>query len=114
MPSAPASCSWLIASILRRIRTRAPTCWSVGLGAFFRGNGKRTAMADRSLKLSSKNRPDAGTFDIPIQRPSFEQKVLPFRVFDIGGASTGSPRECRFLDNDLHFLDSHLLICALG
>src|SRR5262249_3838628 len=27
-----------------------PTCWSVGLGAFFRGNGKRTAMADPLAK----------------------------------------------------------------
>src|SRR5215813_4199227 len=73
MPSASASCSWLIAGILRRIRTRLPTCWSVGSGTFFRGNGKRTAMADRWLKLLSKNRPDAGTFDIPIQRAIFGQ-----------------------------------------
>src|SRR5215467_8475336 len=72
-PSAAASFSWLIASIRRRIRNRLPTCWSTGLGAFFRGNGKRTAMADRSLKLLSKNRPDAGTFDIPIQRIIFGQ-----------------------------------------
>jgi len=61
-----------------------------------------------------KNRPDAGTLDIQIQRAIFGQKVCPFRVFDIASASTGSLRECRFLDNDLHFLDSHLLICALG
>jgi hypothetical protein len=74
MPSASASCSWLIASILRRIRTRLPTCWSVGSGTFFRGNGKPTVTADR-LKLLSKNRPDAGTFDIPIQRAIFGQKV---------------------------------------
>src|SRR5205809_4655856 len=30
MPSASASCLWLIAAILRRMRTRAPTCLSVG------------------------------------------------------------------------------------
>jgi hypothetical protein len=41
----------LIASIRRRIRIRLPTCWSMGFGAFFRGNGERTAMADRSLEL---------------------------------------------------------------
>jgi hypothetical protein len=58
----------------------------------------------------SKNRPDAGTLDIPIQRAIFGQKVCPFRVFDIASASTGSLRECRFLDNDLHFLDS--LLCG--
>jgi len=62
----------------------------------------------------SKNRPDAGTLDIPIQRAIFGQKVCPFRVFDIASASTGSLRECRFLDNDLHFLDSYLWIRALG
>src|SRR5215831_17400757 len=73
MPSASASCSWLIASILRRIRTRLPTCWSVGLGAFFRGNGKRTATSDPLAKAISKNRPDDGTFDIPIQRAIFGQ-----------------------------------------
>src|SRR5262245_57106396 len=44
-PSAAPSFSWLIASIMRRIRTRLPTCRSMGSGAFFRGNGKRTAMA---------------------------------------------------------------------
>ena len=40
----PPSLSWLIASIRRRMRTRLPTCRSVGLGTFFSGNGKRTAM----------------------------------------------------------------------
>src|SRR6516165_8896410 len=35
-------------------------------------------------------------------------------VFDIAGASAGAQEQCRFLDNNLHFLDSHLLICALG
>src|SRR6185295_14100194 len=33
-PSASPSFSWLIPSIMRRIRTRLPTCLSVGLGAF--------------------------------------------------------------------------------
>jgi hypothetical protein len=64
-------------------------------------------MADRLLKLLSKNRPDAGTLDIPIQRVIFGQKVCPFRVFDIPSASTGSLREGRSLDNDLHFLDNY-------
>src|SRR5262249_41594105 len=50
-PSAPATFSWLFESIGRRIRPRRPTCGSMGLGAFFRGNGKRTAIADRSLEL---------------------------------------------------------------
>ena len=27
--------AWLIASTLRRIRTRLPTCWSMGFGASF-------------------------------------------------------------------------------
>src|SRR5262244_2090609 len=53
-PSASPSFPWLIASIMRRKRTRLPTCWSVGFGAFFRGNCKRTAMADRSLELLAK------------------------------------------------------------
>src|SRR5262245_45984621 len=52
----------------------------------------------------SKNRPDAGTLDIPIQRAIFGQKVCPLRVFDIASASTGSLREYPFLDYDLHFL----------
>src|SRR5262249_51112129 len=33
-PSASPSFSWLIASIIRRMRTRLPTCLSMGLGAF--------------------------------------------------------------------------------
>src|SRR6266536_6127996 len=60
MPSASASCGWLIASILRRMRTRAPMCRSVGLGAFF---AAVIAMADCSRKAMSKNRPDRGTAD---------------------------------------------------
>jgi hypothetical protein len=40
----------------------------------------------------SKNHLDAATLDIPIQRAIFEQKVCPFRVFDIASASTGSLR----------------------
>ena len=39
---------WLIASILRRMRTRRPTCTSVEFGPFFAAVVKRTAMADRS------------------------------------------------------------------
>jgi hypothetical protein len=34
-PSASPSFPWLIASIMRRMRTRPPTCLSMGLGAFF-------------------------------------------------------------------------------
>jgi len=45
---------------MRRIRTRLPTWWSMGLGAFFRGTGKRTAMADRSLELEGKIVPTLG------------------------------------------------------
>src|SRR4030088_767300 len=33
-PSAPPSFSWLIDSIIRRMRTRLPTCLSIGFGAF--------------------------------------------------------------------------------
>jgi hypothetical protein len=54
----------------------------------------------------SKNRPDAGTFDIPTQRAIFG-RGLSVRVFEIATASRGVLRECRFLDNDLRFLDSH-------
>src|SRR5262249_41707550 len=95
MPSASASCVWLIASILRRMRTRAPMCWSVGLGAFFRGNCKRTAMADRSLKLLSKNHLDAGTFDIPIQRTIFG-RGLSDRVFEIASRQHGQAARISF------------------
>src|SRR5262249_59991905 len=34
-PSPSASFCWLIESIIRRMRTRLPTCLSVGFGAFF-------------------------------------------------------------------------------
>src|SRR5262249_15435149 len=34
-PSESPSFSWLIPSIIRRMRTRLPTCLSVGFGAFF-------------------------------------------------------------------------------
>jgi len=51
-------CVWLIASILRRMRTRLPMCRSVGFGAFF---AAVIAMADCSRKAMSKSRPDAGT-----------------------------------------------------
>src|ERR1700757_4417706 len=34
-PSASPSFSWLIANIMRRMRTRLPTCLSMGFGAFF-------------------------------------------------------------------------------
>ena len=34
-PSAAPNACWPIASIMRRIRTRLPTCWSMGFGAFF-------------------------------------------------------------------------------
>jgi hypothetical protein len=34
--------------------------------------------------------------------------------FESQAASTGGLREYRFLDNDLHFLDSYLWIRALG
>src|SRR5262249_42960180 len=74
-PRAAPSFCWLIASILRRIRTRLPTCWSVRV--FSRGNCKRPAMADRSPKLRTKNRLDAGTFDTPIQQAIFGQKRKP-------------------------------------
>src|SRR5215831_2871886 len=40
---------------MRRMRTRLPTCRSVGFGAFF---AAIVSMADRSLKLWSKNRLD--------------------------------------------------------
>src|SRR5262249_61373265 len=66
-------CSWLLASALVSLPPRAPSCGSLVLESFLRVNYKLTAMADRSLKLSSKNRPDAGTFDIPIQRAIFGQ-----------------------------------------
>jgi hypothetical protein len=68
-PSAAASFSWLIASIRRRIRTRAPTCLSVGF-----------AMTDPLAKAISKNRPDAGTFDIPIQRAIFGRRSVRIRL----------------------------------
>src|SRR5262245_15061589 len=68
-PSAAPSFSWLIASILRRIRTRLPTCWSMGFG---------TAMADRSLKLCAKIVPTLGhpTFRFNEQFLD-ERSVLP-------------------------------------
>ena len=44
----------------------------------------------------------------------FLDEVCPFRVFDIASASTGSLRECRFLDNELIFWTAICLICALG
>ena len=34
-PSASPSFSWLMPSIIRRMRTRLPTCLSIGFGAFF-------------------------------------------------------------------------------
>src|SRR5215831_1070633 len=47
----------------------------------------------------SKNRPNAGTFDIPIQRTIFG-RGLSVRVFEIASRQHGeSLRECRFLDN---------------
>src|SRR5262249_62052047 len=52
-----------------------PTCWSVRV--FSRGNCKRPAMADRSPKLRTKNRLDAGTFDTQIQQAIFGQKRKP-------------------------------------
>src|SRR5262249_57393085 len=38
-----------------------------------------------------KNRPDAGTFDTPIQRAIFGQKVCPFRVFEDRERLHGQP-----------------------
>ena len=108
-PSAAASSSWLIATILRRMRTRAPTCWSVGFGAIFLPMVSEPPWLTARQSYEQKNRPDAGTFDIPIQRAIFGQRVCPFRVFDIASASTGILRECRFLDNDLLFLDNDLV-----
>src|SRR2546429_9823335 len=62
----------------------------------------------------SKNRPDAGTFDIPIQRAIFGQRSVRSEFLTSRAASTGSLRECRFLDDDLHFLDSHLCDLCFG
>jgi hypothetical protein len=42
------SFSWLIASIMRRMRTRAPTCLSVGFGTFF------TAIVSQSATLTAR------------------------------------------------------------
>jgi hypothetical protein len=39
---------------------------------------------------------------------------LSARVFEIASRKHGSLRECRFLDNDLHFLDSHLCDLCSG
>ena len=64
---------------------------------YCRGNCKRTAMADRSRY--EQNRPDAGIFDIPIQRAIFGRKVCLPEFLRSRAASTGSLRECRFLDN---------------
>jgi len=55
----------------------------------------------------SKNHPDAGIFESRFNE-RFLDEGLSARVFDIASASTGSLREWRFLDNDLHFLDSRL------
>jgi hypothetical protein len=65
-----------------------------GFGAFFR-DCKRTAMADRPLKLLSKNRPDAGTFDIPIQRTIFG-RGLSVRVFEIASRQHGHSARMSF------------------
>jgi hypothetical protein len=56
----------------------------------------------------SKNRPDAGTFDIPIQRAIFGRRSVLPEFLRSRAANTGSLRECRFLDNDMHFLDNRL------
>ena len=61
----------------------------------------------------SKNHPDAGTFDIPIQRAIFGRGCSS-EFFEIASRQLGGLREYRFLVNDLHFLDSYLWIRALG
>ena len=80
MPSASASCSWLIPSILRRIRNRLPTCWSVGLGPSF------AAMVSEPPWLTA--------------RQSYEQKILPTL-----GHSTSRFNE-QFLDKGLRNITS--------
>src|SRR5262249_23143949 len=107
-PSAPPSFSWLIASIRRRIRTRLPTCWSMGFGAFFRRNCKRTAMADRSLELWTKIVLAVGQATSRFNGQFLDEGLFCQEFLRSRAASTGSLRECRFLDNDLHFLDSRL------
>src|SRR5215467_11920089 len=82
-PSAAPSFSWLIASILRRMRTRRPTCWSVGLGAVLLPTVMRGAMADRLLKLLSKNRIDCLEYRwlYPFVMSQFLDEGLCARVF---------------------------------
>ena len=113
MPSASASCSWLIPSILRRIRNRLPTCWSVGLGPSF------AAMVSEPPWLTA--------------RQSYEQKILPTLGHSTSrfneqfldevvrqsflrsqAASTGGLREYRFLDNDLHFFGQLFVDSCFG
>jgi hypothetical protein len=79
---------------------------------YCRGNCKRTAMADRSRY--EQNRPDAGTFDIPIQRAIFGRKVCLPEFLRSRAASTGSLRECLFWTTDVAGLaKSSAAICAL-
>jgi hypothetical protein len=63
-------------------------------------------MIDPLAKAISKNRP-------MLRHPDSTSKFLDKRsvrseVLASRAASTGFLRECRFLDNDLRFLDSHL------
>ena len=55
MPSASPSSDWLMSNIIRRIRRRLPTCWSMGLGDFWRVivSSHRRASTGRSSILAS-------------------------------------------------------------
>src|SRR5258708_31596966 len=51
MPSATRGFSWLRPTSIRRMRKRAPTCVSIGLGAFFIGGlFQHLALARRTLR----------------------------------------------------------------
>src|SRR6516225_9333115 len=70
-------------------------------------------MADRSLKLLSKNRPDAGTLDIPIQRTIFG-RGLSVRVFEIASRQHGRPARMSFFGQRPAFFGQPLCDLCFG
>ena len=54
-PSASPSFSWLMLSIIRRMRTREPTCLSIGLGAFLAINVSYATIVERNVTYDGVN-----------------------------------------------------------
>jgi hypothetical protein len=94
-PSAAPSFSWLIASIMRGIRTRLSTYWSVGFGPSFAAIVSEPPWLKLAKAMSKKSLGHSAS--------RFNEQFLD------EGLS-----EFDFLDDDLHFLDGHLWIYALG